>query len=297
MTLKGGTLFSGGGGFCLGMVAAGVDHAWGVEYDDKIAQVARDNGLATITADILECNPADFEPVDFLHASTPCKSGSAVNAHSAGETENDRRLALKVAEFIDYHKPKIFTLENVWIYRTFESFNIILGALHRGGYFYHFEHVDAADFGVPQSRMRLILRAAKGRLLPPLVPTTPKHIGWASVIPTPTKDATLTNDQQEWTKDIPHPFIIDTQNRRYFRENSRYTVRLPHEPAMTITASGFARIKMVNGTVKSWGIEQVKAIQTFPDWYRLPNDNRPAQTIIGNAVPPLFAQRLVEWLK
>ena len=69
--MTGGTLFSGGGGFCLGMKAAGVSHAWGVEYDDNIAQVARDNGLSTITADILQCNPADFEPVEFLHASPP----------------------------------------------------------------------------------------------------------------------------------------------------------------------------------------------------------------------------------
>ena len=144
--MKGGTLFSGGGGFCLGMVAAGVDHAWGVEYDDKIAQVARNNGLNTITADILQCDPSTFEPVDFLHASPPCPNFSNAKAN-AEETENDRALAAKVCQFITKLLPNIFTLENVYQYRNSQSWETIARTLLTHGYKVNYWHVNFANYG------------------------------------------------------------------------------------------------------------------------------------------------------
>lgn len=66
--MNGATLFSGGEGVGIGMRTAGISHLWGIEYDDKIANVARGNGLHTITTDILECDPADLDRPDLLHA-------------------------------------------------------------------------------------------------------------------------------------------------------------------------------------------------------------------------------------
>ena len=126
---KSATLFSGGEGAGLGMVAAGFSHAWGIEYSDDIAQVARDNGFNVLTADILECDPADFESVDWLHASPPCPNFS--NAKTNGEeTENDRALAAKVCQFVTELLPRVFTLENVFQYRKSQSWQTIAAALH-----------------------------------------------------------------------------------------------------------------------------------------------------------------------
>ena len=168
---RGGTLFSGGGGFCLGMVAAGVDHAWGIEYDDKIAQVARDNGLATITADILQCNPAHFEPVDFLHASPPCPNFSNAKAN-AEETDNDKALAAKVCEFITELLPRVFTLENVYQYRNSQSWETIARTLLTHGYSLNYWHVNMANYGVPQTRQRMIAIARRDGMTPMLPPAT-----------------------------------------------------------------------------------------------------------------------------
>ena len=44
-----GTLFSGGEGVGVGAKAAGLQHLWGVEWDDDIASVARLNGFNTLT--------------------------------------------------------------------------------------------------------------------------------------------------------------------------------------------------------------------------------------------------------
>lgn len=73
----GGVLFGGFDGVGIGMMAAGIRHKWSIEYDAAIAAVAQQNGFNTIVADIIDCNPEDFEPVNFLHAS-PHGIGNAV---------------------------------------------------------------------------------------------------------------------------------------------------------------------------------------------------------------------------
>lgn len=70
--MTGATLFSGFGGADLGMKAAGIDVLWGIEIDDAIAGVARANGLHVTTQDVTEADPAEYERVDFIHASPVC---------------------------------------------------------------------------------------------------------------------------------------------------------------------------------------------------------------------------------
>lgn len=181
------TLFSGGELAAVGMRNAGLVHRWGIELDDAIAAVARMNGFNVITANILDIDPAALEPVDALHASPPCtrasnaNQGAELNDDGTKEAPLDIALAEKVAEFIDVLRPRIFTLENVYQYRNFKAFRIICDALDRGGYFWSYEHVNAADYSVPQTRRRLILRAVRGALLPPL-PAPEPWAGWLAAI-------------------------------------------------------------------------------------------------------------------
>ena len=153
--VTGATLFSGFDGVGCGMKAAGISHRWGIEWRDDVANVARANGFHSITADILTVDPHDMERVDFLHASPPCTNASVANA-KAGETELDKALGCKTAEFVEVLRPTVFTLENVWQYRNFHAYKFILTTLERLGYWIDVQHVNSADFGVPQTRRRMI---------------------------------------------------------------------------------------------------------------------------------------------
>lgn len=166
------TMFSGGEGVGVGARMAVLTHLWGIEYDDKIAQVARDNGFNTITADVLEVDPHTLERPDVLHASPVCTRASVANAN-AEEAELDKATARKTAQFIDVLRPDVFTLENVYPYRNFESFGIITDALTAAGYSWDYWHLNSADYGVPQTRQRLILIAklGKGQYITPPPPT------------------------------------------------------------------------------------------------------------------------------
>src|SRR3990167_9474340 len=174
------TTHSGCGGVEVGAAAAGFRSLWRIEIDPAIAAIADGNleGETTV-ADILSVDPANLEVPDAIHFSPVCKRASV--ATHAGESAEDVAHGQWIARFVDHHQPRIITLENVWPYRNFSAFQIVLAALVRNGYFYDFERVNAANFGVPQTRRRLILRAIRGSLLPPLPPPV-SWAGWYAAI-------------------------------------------------------------------------------------------------------------------
>lgn len=175
------TLFGGFGGVDIGAMAAGLEPAWSIEYDAAVADVARTNLRHRVhVADLMDCDPTDFEAVDVLHASPPCPNFSVANANSS-ETALDLALAHKVAEFVTVLQPRIFTLENVWAYRHSRSWATIEDALHGAGYWLHVDHVNCADYGVPQTRRRMIVRAIRGGFVPYL-PEAQPWIGWYAAV-------------------------------------------------------------------------------------------------------------------
>ena len=159
--MTGATLYSGGGGADIGMHDAGIDVRWGIEYDGGIAQVARNNELPTRTADVTEVDPQALESVDCLHASPPCPSFSIAKT-GAKETEHDIELARCTATIIRALQPRFFTLENVWKYRQSVSWAHIRETLNGMGYEWNAWHLNAADYGVPQTRKRMIVSAVQG---------------------------------------------------------------------------------------------------------------------------------------
>ena len=182
-----GTILSGGECVGIGARAAGLTHLWGFEIEDKVAQVARDNGFNVITADVMGLDPTALEVPDVFHASPVCKRASnanqsvELNEDGTKEAPEDIAMGQKIASFIDVMTPKIVTIENVYAYRNFKAFKSICAALSRNGYMWDFDNLNAADYGVPQTRRRLILRAVRGALLPNL-PQPEKWIGWYSAI-------------------------------------------------------------------------------------------------------------------
>lgn len=290
------TLLSGGEGVGVGARAAGLSHLWGFEIEDDVAQVARDNGFNVITGNVLEVDPATLEVPDVLHISTVCKRASLINngKGSVREAPEDLAMGIKTAQFIDVMKPRIFTLENVYSYRNFEAFQIILNALNRNGYMYHYQNLNSANYGVPQTRERLILRAVKGALLPPL-PQAERWVSWmdavGDLIPT-FSDWKLA----DWQKKIlpPNKPILLIGNNQGGDERLRLSCATPDKPSFTITVSNAAKNRiLINGRVLKPTPQAWARIQSFPDDYLVPENKPLANKVFGNAVPPLLYQKII----
>jgi DNA (cytosine-5)-methyltransferase 1 len=368
------SLFSGFGGADVAAIAAGCKEIWGVEYDNKIADVARLNGLNVITADILDCDPNDFERPDILHASPPCPNFS--NAKTGGEeTPHDIALADKVAEFITVLLPDFFTLENVFGYRNSQSWEIIARALLFHGYQFSYWHVCTADFGVPQTRRRMIVIARRDGIRPMLPPAThaenpeaglfgtlKRWVGWYEAIEDlipglpeskfakwqldrlPKEYGTILScrDVPETSRHDFEPsntvtadahgkyraFIVDDGNSKDGTVKSQerpmgtvrtlasggalsrafivpggnassFSVRNEGEPARTVESVnrvGNIGRAYTSGRVVQMTTRCLARFQSFPDDYILPENKALVCRGIGNAVPPLFYQRLVESL-
>lgn len=334
------TLFSGGEGVGVGARAAGLGHLWGIEHDDAIAQVARDNGFRVVTADVVTSNPQDFETPHVLNASPRCVNFSPAKAN-AQESEEDIELAMATVRFIEALKPRVFTLENVWMYRKSKSWRLIADALNRLGYWMTVHHFNSADFGVPQTRKRMIVRAIRGGWLPPL-PLPEPWRGWYSAIEDLLPDLPdsefapwqlkrgvqdLLGQTRMFSQGIFHdhrgneyplsglstsePAFTITANSnmggiRAFLATGQYAQSsgtpnrqcqtvYADEPSPTVTASAKGDWRAaVPGRVVRLTPRCLARLQTFPDSYQLPDSNTLAARIIGNAVPPLWYQKIIE---
>lgn len=174
-----GTLFVGGGLFDIGAGDAGYETIWGIEKDDRIASVARLNNLPVMTADVCDVDFSSLTRPNHIHASPPCPNFS-IAKRGAAETEFDISMAKSICRALTTFVPDTFTLENVLGYKVSRSFEIIMNTLDDLGYFYDIEHLNAADFGVPQTRVRLFVRASKMLLRP--YPQPVKWRGWFQAV-------------------------------------------------------------------------------------------------------------------
>lgn len=190
------TYCTGGDLFGVGAVQAGYRVVDGFEIDPKKAAVARRNGHHVHAADVTRLDQGLLGRVDHEHWSPSCKTASQANS-DGGETPDDIAVAQACVASIHAHAARggrTWSLENVWGYRNFaHCFPPILEALTAAGFVWHYDHINMADFGVPQTRKRLILwavhRSYRERV-PLLHPTHRKGgdmfhapwVGWYSAI-------------------------------------------------------------------------------------------------------------------
>jgi DNA (cytosine-5)-methyltransferase 1 len=288
MSITVGDMFSGGGGWSLGATAAGCTVSWAIEHDPAVAAIyARNLGDHVIVADARAVDPAHLAPVDILLASPPCQAYS-VARRAATTPRTDGDLGDEVIRFVRALKPPIVLVENVPPYQHAPVFARLRDALAALGYWLHWSIVDAADYGVPQNRRRLILRACRTGMLASLPAPTPWR-GWyeavADLIPTmPVGE--LAPWQVRRIK-LPAGATAYLQQSNAYSDGLRY--RTMSEPAFTITSQcgGRARI-VVGGIGRQLPVAACLRLQTFPDWYQ-----GTTPRILGNAVPPPMAAALV----
>lgn len=191
--MKFASLFTGGDLAGEGARMAGLTPIWGVEYDTDIAANAELNGTSITVSKVEDVDFSALESPDWLHMSPPCINASIAKT-DAGEAPEDIAMAQGCIKAIRQFKSPFVSLENVWGYRNFESFQMIYAELSRLNYQIRFWHLCAADYGVAQTRKRLILVASlKGTPKRPtqthakepedgFFGTMPQWIGWYEAI-------------------------------------------------------------------------------------------------------------------
>jgi len=178
-------LCAGAGGVTAGYKAAGLSVLAAADLDPNAIRsyAANHPEVATVTADLLKITPAQFKRraglrirPDVLTICAPCQTFSTMSAKNRRANDKRNGLVGRVVYFVDLLKPRCVIMENVPQLACQHRFRLVVGQLRRRKYGVWFGIVDAAHFGVPQTRRRLVLIAIRGfkdHEVPALTPDQP----------------------------------------------------------------------------------------------------------------------------
>lgn len=149
-----------------GYSAAGMTPVFAVEFDPAKCEVYRANHsghhIICDTVENVAAHPALCpDRFNVYHASPSCKKASRANATGGGESYSDQTAAESICTNLRHFTPEVFSLENVRGYVTFAAFKLILATLKNLNYRVQYHIINAADYGVPQTRERLMLVATR----------------------------------------------------------------------------------------------------------------------------------------
>lgn len=167
-------LFSGSGGLTLGLKHAGFRVIGAVDCDPLASETYRVNHKNTVLWETDICNLLVSEvssrlglgngELDLLAGCPPCQGFSSMRTLNGKREINDPRneLVFEFLRFIRELEPKTIMMENVPGLAADRRFSIFCEEIKKLGYSYVCEILNAADFGVPQRRHRMVLLAGKG---------------------------------------------------------------------------------------------------------------------------------------
>ncbi|WP_336023921.1 DNA cytosine methyltransferase [Halobellus salinisoli] len=323
-------LFCGGGGLSEGFLQAGYDVVAGVDANaDFLATFEHNHEDAlAIHADLSEVGPEEFfaeypierDEIDVVIGGPPCK-GFSIAGHRDPDDERNY-LVGNFIDFVEFIQPAAFVMENVPGIKSMEgggTLRAILEGFERAGYEKPaYETLDAADYGVPQNRRRVIFQGRRDGSRP----TYPERTHG------PSKQATLTGKRLQ-----PHVTVEDALLKRGADEEElRPIEELPNHDETDHSAEMVERISEVEpgeSLYESYGdswrrlprdepsitvkenhnapfihpvedrvgtVRECAILQSFPDDYVFQGPKSTQLKVVGNAVPPGLSKAIAEAL-
>ncbi|MDP1946871.1 MAG: DNA cytosine methyltransferase [Nitrospirota bacterium] len=164
-------LFSGCGGLTLGLKQAGFRVVGAVEIDPLAVRTYKVNHKQVVVweqdiselsvSKVMEKLKLSKGQLDLLAGCPPCQGFSALRTRNGANQNRDYRNSLihEMLRFIRVLRPKAVMMENVPGLKSKKQFRDFYRGLKRLGYKVGWNVKDAARYGVPQRRKRLILLA------------------------------------------------------------------------------------------------------------------------------------------
>ena len=185
MTLTAVDLFAGGGGLTVGLKRAGFEVLAAVEIDKHASATYRANhhevklleqNITTVSGEQLR-QLTGSTTVDLLAGCPPCQGFTSLNRRRKEDPRN--QLILEMSRLATEIRPRAIMMENVPrlttkgkdLYQQLKSNLESLGYVLKEGV----DILEAADFGVPQRRRRLVLLAGHGFKIGLPSPTNSKY--------------------------------------------------------------------------------------------------------------------------
>lgn len=290
------SLFSGAGGLDLGFKMAGHNIVWANDiYEDAVHTYQHNIGKHIVLQDISKISTNTIPDCDIIIGGFPCQGFSIANTKRSA-TDQRNQLYKQLVRVIKAKHPKFFLAENVKGILSLERgkvLELIIGEFASLGYVVQTQVLNSADYGVPQTRERVIIVGVR------------KDINFTYHYPKPSHSANGNGGLRPWIsvsqalRNIPEPTTSSELPNHYY---SKYKLNFnnyighrvldPEKPAPTVTARGDNKGGVVvlphPNSKRRMSCRELATIQSFPLSYEFYGNKSSIYRQIGNAVPPLL---------
>ena len=317
-TLKVASLFCGCGGTDVGLIgdfdflgkhydSNGIEIVYANDIDENACTIFEQNfGITPDNRDIRSVASGELPEFDILTGGFPCQSFSIVaqNPPRLGIKDDRGMLFFEMCRILRERQPKCFIAENVKGILTAnkkEAFPLILQEFENSGYDVKYTILNAAEYGVPQKRERVIIVGFR------------KDLGINFTFPAPI----VAGEEYQPLQSVIEANVAE---KYYFSERAVAGMMKNREimnkgraqditkPCNTVGAH-LAKVSLnstdpvlfENGRYRRFTPREVARIQSFPESFELVGSEGAQYRALGNAIPPVMfwyvAKKVSELLK
>lgn len=318
-----GELFCGPGGLACGALRStsndgklSIAHAWANDYDSDTCETYRKNICpeqpeTVYCGDVRELKIDKLGKIDAFCYGFPCNSFSNVGKHKGFANEKFGQLYWYGIEVLKIYQPKWFVAENVSGIRSAGSgdFRIILDDMRAAGYKLNVNLYKAEQYGVPQTRHRVIIVGIRNDIQVEYHVPDPQMYSSCDItsktalakIPdnAPNNEvralsqrvmrrlSLINAGENVWQaeKRLGDSFPEELKIKTKTKISQIYRKLDPDKPAYTVTAAGGGGTFMYHWTDRELTNRERARIQTFPDNYEFVGNYSSVRKQIGMAVP------------
>lgn len=294
-------LFAGLGGFSEGAEQAGCRVVWAANHWPAAVQVHANNHPETehVCQDLQQADWTQVPAHDLLLASPACQGHTRARGRERPHHDATRATAWAVVSALECHRPAFGLIENVPEFTRWVLFPAWCAAITALGYAIAPHLVDAADHGVPQHRRRVLIVLSRSQYPMELELPRRPHVPAASIIDF---------DAGRWAQ-------VDRAGRSAATLERIHAGRRQHgdrfltafygkerggrslqRPIGTITTRD--RWAVIDGDrMRMLSVPEARRAMGFRSSYQLPERQRDAMHMLGNAVCPPMVRDCVNALR
>ncbi len=324
-------LFCGAGGLTRGLLNTGIKVTHGIDIDANFKHAYEKNNLGCefITSSITDISGSHLNKlfgsskVRLLAGCAPCQPFSKYSS-TRKSTDDKWSLLHEFERLVEEVKPELVTMENVPQLRTHKVFLSFVKKLKELDYYVSYKVIHCSEYGLAQTRRRLVLLASltshikfietthsKGNFVTvqDKISHLPKIKAGEKCIKDPLHYSAKLSEKNlarikhskpggTW-RDWPKELIADCHSKKSGSTYpSVYGRMCWNKPSPTITTQSYG---YGNGRFghpaqnRALSLREIAILQSFPDSYEFydpksPLSTRVIATMIGNAVPVLLGE-------
>lgn len=308
------SLFSGAGGLDLGF-KGGFDFlnkrydenpfevVWANDINEKACKTLKHNFPETpvVCGDITLVDKSTLPEADVVLGGFPCQDFSLAGKRQGLAVERGN-LYLSMVDVVDKVKPKLFLAENVKGLLTWQNglaINTIVEDFGKIGYKIKYQLLNTANYGVPQTRERVIIVGVRNDLTSEFFFPRETHSDSEDLFQSTEKWVDLKKAIGDLENDEKHFSLPNSgySKAKLFQGTQGNTKTKADRPGPTMRAEHHGNIEFHYSLPRRLSAREAARIQSFPDNFEFLNSTTDAYRQVGNAVAPVFAWHLAQSVK